>query len=227
MIDLIVEKEIITCTECNLTKPATEEFFYKQKYKTQSRGEFYKLVNPCKECRAKRSRERKRKNKDVLNAINYQYFLENKERIYYLRNKWMEEHKEEMKQYQREYRKNNKDKMKEYNSKYSNNKKHDISKKEWNSCKEYFNNECAYCGIKEEDAKRQQGQNLHKEHFVNKGENDLTNCVPSCRSCNSSKWEYDFEEWYTEDNPIYDEVRKEKIYSWINSDHKIYIKKKQ
>lgn len=43
----------------------------------------------------------------------------------------------------------NKDKLYEYGKKRRLHKTHEISKEEWESCLEYFNHSCAYCGITE------------------------------------------------------------------------------
>lgn len=49
----------------------------------------------------------------------------------------------------------NRDKIKTYNNNRMS-KNHIISDTEWNCCKEYFNNQCAYCGL------------LHKDHFISR-----------------------------------------------------------
>ena len=122
-----------------------------------------------------------------------------------------------------QYRQNNPDKIKQYNLHRKQNKKHKISKKEWESCKEYFNNSCAYCGISNEDAKKKYKNYLHKEHVDYNGANDLSNCVPACKSCNSLKWEYTLEDWYNKNNSRFTQERLDKIYKWLNKDYKNYI----
>ena len=67
---------------------------------------------------------------------------------------------------------------------------------------------------------------LHKEHVDHNGANDLSNCVPACQSCNSSKWEFDFNDWYCPNNPVFTQERYEKIVKWLEEDFLIYIKKK-
>jgi len=61
---------------------------------------------------------------------------------------------------------------------------------QWNTIKSCFNNKCAYCGRE---------LPLAKEHFIalsKLGECTINNIIPSCRSCNSSKRDKDFFEWY-------------------------------
>ncbi|WP_431785816.1 HNH endonuclease [Paenibacillus lactis] len=121
----------------------------------------------------------------------------------------------------------NKDKLKIYRGRKAT-KVHTISEFEWNDCKRYFNFECAYCGLRYDDhfVKRNNiiiKSDFHKEHLDDKGPNDLSNCIPACKSCNSQKWAFGFDEWYNDNNKHFSEERLEKILKWINEDHKQYI----
>ena len=87
--------------------------------------------------------------------------------------------------------------------------------------KEYFNNECAYCGLPLELHKEIVGQDLHKEHKDHNGANDLSNCVPACRLCNSTKHDKEFDDWYNKSNPNYTKSRYNKIIRWTNKVIKI------
>ncbi len=103
------------------------------------------------------------------------------------------------------------------------NRTHSISNEEWEDCKKYFNYECAYCGLSVKDHyitfnEEERLGDFHKEHVDHEGENDLSNCVPSCKSCNSRKWEHDFNEWYTENNEVYSIERLSKIIKWLEED---------
>ena len=111
-------------------------------------------------------------------------------------------------------------------------KKHRLSKQEWKSCKEYFNNECAYCGLPIEEhfrkyAGKLQKIDFHKEHVIDDGRDDIKNCIPSCQICNSSKRESSLNTWYNQENPNYTRERYLKIYNWIRYDCKKYIEKKK
>lgn len=126
--------------------------------------------------------------------------------------------------YQKEWRENNKDKLFKYRKYREMNKTHEISKDEWFKCKEYFVNSCAYCGIPIENhyviyKGEYKLTDFHKEHVEHEGSNDISNCVPSCKSCNSKKWKYEFLNWYTKDNDIFDEYRLIRILKWINGDY--------
>lgn len=111
----------------------------------------------------------------------------------------------------------NKDKVKLYNFYRIANKTHDITDAEWQLCKEFFNNSCAYCGISEKEAKRITNNCLHREHVDHQGSNGIENCVPACKTCNSRKWTFALSEWYTKENEIYDTRREEKIREWMNN----------
>lgn len=217
------------CTKCEVEYEANEENFYKVKKKDKIGDVFYILTSECKKCRIKRSkdyvikpenwkkkleRKKQRKNRDKHNEYQRNRIAENEE----LRNF--------TKEYNRDYRRSNKDKVNAYSAD-ANKKKHKITPKEWNSCKEYFNYCCAYCGIYEKDAKKLYGQNLHREHVIAEGRNDLKNCVPACRKCNSMKNRIPFNSWYNIKNPIFTRVRYVKIYNWLRFDVKKYIVKKK
>lgn len=128
----------------------------------------------------------------------------------------------------KEWRQANPEKCRGYVEKYSNHKKHKIATSEWEACKKYFNHRCAYCGLEiEEHWVNIRGEiklgDFHKEHLDHNGSNDLSNCVPSCKSCNSEKHEKIFEEWYSKDNLKFSEERLDKINKWINNDYKHFI----
>lgn len=107
------------------------------------------------------------------------------------------------------------------------NKIHKINKKEWTSCKEYFDNECSYCGLPlKEHYNKVAGElkhtDFHKEHVNCNGSDGLNNCVPSCKRCNTSKHTENMEEWYKR-QVFFDEDKLNKIYHWINEDYEVYI----
>jgi len=139
------------------------------------------------------------------------------------REKWYKKRKEN--NYQKTYQQNNPEKMKKYN-KIRSNKKHNITKQEWINCKNYFNNSCVYCGITEEEHRKLFKQDLHKDHLIDDGRNDLKNCVPACKSCNSHKWAFTLNKWYSKENPNFTKEKYLKIYNWIRYDCKKYIEPK-
>lgn len=131
----------------------------------------------------------------------------------------------------RDWQRKNKDKVKLANEKRSD-YNHKITIQEWRDCKQYFNNTCAYCGLKLEDhyftrLGITKNGDFHKDHVIDDGRNDLKNCIPSCKSCNCSKHETSLNNWYNKENPVFNQERYHKIYLWLRYDHKKFIKQKK
>jgi hypothetical protein len=68
---------------------------------------------------------------------------------------------------------------------------------------------------------------FHKEHVLHDGANDLSNCIPSCKTCNSSKHTENLEVWYTKDKSIFSKDRLNRIHKWLNEDWKLYYIEKK
>ncbi|WP_186331665.1 HNH endonuclease [Paenibacillus xylanexedens] len=119
---------------------------------------------------------------------------------------------------QKAWQRRNPDRLKVYSFYRYMHKTHDISNEEWELCKEYFNNSCAYCNLSLATHQKVNKQDLHKEHVDPNGSNDLANCVPSCRECNSSKKDKNMIEWYkTKD--FYSITNLKKIEDWLKGDY--------
>jgi len=207
-------EELKRCTICEEYFPATKKYFYKNK-KNSIDGMF----PYCKECTKKKSRNNQLKDHEKYKAYIRNYLKENEDEQRIRLHNIRQRKKAERTIYERDYYYKNKDKFKKYREDRQH-KHHDITNDEWESCKQYFNNECAYCGISEQKAKEEQDQYLHKEHVEHNGANDLSNCVPSCRVCNSRKWQHDLEFWYREGwCPNYSKERLDKIYKWLDEDY--------
>jgi hypothetical protein len=204
------------CSACLEKFTATSENFYKNKNNSDG------LHSYCKECAKSKSLKYRNENIERAREISRNYYLKDKEKHRKVVKAWDHKNKEKKKAYLKDWQQNNKDKISEYRIARSN-KKHDISLNEWENCKAYFNNECAYCGISETEAKVKYNNVLHKEHVDHEGANDLSNCIPACKSCNSSKHENNFEEWYSEKNTNFTYDRLEKIVKWLSDDFYKYI----
>ena len=212
------------CKGCDQIKSVAD--YYSQKV-TLKNGEIgIKYITYCKACWKERAKEYQAKNKEKHNQHQKKYLYNTeKGKITKIRsrNKWIKNGG------QKNWQRNNRDKLNEYRENREQNKKHEISSKEWQDCKSYFNNECAYCGLHISDhfntyKNELKHTDFHKEHVSHEGLNDLSNCVPSCKSCNSQKWKYEFEDWYNQDNAVYAIHRYEKIVKWLTEDYKKYIK---
>lgn len=200
------------CKWCKEEKELSE--FYSQN-KKKSNGEEYIYYHPeCKVCTKKNAEEWRHKpenrekwlqiNKNKNRQPKYQKMMKEASRLQRERGE------------QKKWRKENPEKISIYN-KDRRHKNHDISDQEWFECLDFFNDSCAYCGISEEEALITYGQRLNMEHVDDDGVNDITNCVPSCKGCNSKKWVFGLNEWYNEDNPIYSKRRYNKIIKWLLS----------
>lgn len=207
---------IKTCVTCKESKSLSE--YYPQNKKKADGTHYIYYGNECKVCVKIRStkwgennRERKREHWRKYSKLPHK--RETQARI-------SKEVRESGKYL--EWQRNNKNKIAGYTLSRAN-KIHNITAREWENCKEYFNHSCAYCGLHiDEHYNRYKGElkltDLHKEHVEHEGSNDITNCVPSCKSCNSSKHIFKLEDWYTPDNPNYSEERLNLIYKWIHKD---------
>lgn len=199
------------CSICGILKDLSE--FYSQEKVTKD-GEEYTYYRPdCKECTKKSNFERQINNPERRRKYVHKYNNSDKGRRLF---------RNYAKKYRgdgryKEWQNKNKDKIQVYNKVRRQYKEHDIAEQEWLDCLEFFNDSCAYCGISEADALKQYNHLLHKEHVEHYGANDITNCVPACRVCNSSKHLFDLNEWYYEGNPIYSKRRYNKIIKWLLS----------
>ena len=182
----------------------------------------------CKLCGIEKSKARQKSlGQEIINYVKDQHKLKGKEYWEY-QHEYNQDHKELNSENGKRWRESNPDKLKQYNIKRAA-KNHKISKLEWIRCKEYFNNSCAYCGLPiEEHFIKYKGKiilgDFHKEHMDHDGRNDVSNCIPSCKICNSEKRAKSFDEWYDENNSKYSKERYDKIFKWINEDYVLTIK---
>jgi len=197
--------------------PATLEYFY------QNKTSKVDGLNPyCKRCGSQRALEQWKDDPIKHREAHKKYEKTSKFK------QWTKKNREDQKEYLIQYRKDNKEKLNTYCKERRMHKTHNINKTEWQKCKEYFNNACAYCGLPVEDhyniyKGELRKEDLQKEHVIHDGINDLSNCIPACKSCNSSKHESTLDEWYNENNPNFTEEKYNKIIEWITEDHKQYI----
>ncbi|AWG44160.1 hypothetical protein BEH_07485 [Priestia filamentosa] len=195
------------------------EYFYAQKRKSKKKGEYMYYPPECRECTKDRfTRWRKE------NVIYYRAYIRQRHKRQENKDSTRRSNEERRRNGKyKEWQQNNREKMKEYHENRAMNKTHNITKDEWRVCKEYFDYKCAYCNITENEAKEKQGNYFHREHVDHEGANDLSNCVPSCKSCNSSKYTSDFEHWFKELSGLYTDEKYNKIISWLQKDYKMHV----
>lgn len=233
--------ETKTCNKCGEDKPLTNEFF--QKRKTSKDG----FRNECKECmktlrkkyyndnkeqiinkntqyrkrnwdeHTKRRKEYEQKNKEILAEKRRRYNLENKEIVAKRKKEYAEKNKEKYSKYYLEYARKNRDKCKIKRHKREAKLKRlpsTLTKEQWDATFKHFDYSCAYCGSKEQ---------IEQEHFVplaKGGEFTHNNIIPACKSCNCSKQDRDFFEWYSkQDN--YSKYREQKILQHLGYKNRI------
>jgi hypothetical protein len=213
------------CSECREWFPCTEKYFSKNA--ANGIDGFYPY---CKPCNSKRTQKWQEENQEQYRAtISKRDANPSPERIVYMREHSARNLKLGLqKQWQQSER--GKQKLKEHREKRKQ-KDHRISEKEWLDCRNYFDDSCAYCGLHlSEHFNMFKGEmihtDFHREHVDDEGANDLSNCVPACKSCNVKKYTFEFNNWYNENNPIYTQERYLKIIKWLSEDYKLYIKVK-
>lgn len=208
------------CNKCNKWFPCTEEYFY-QNCKNKNDG----LFPYCKKCAIKKTKiwVKDPKNKE---SIKKAYTKKNHNKKYKIKIYESTKKRLENGKY-KEWQRNNTNKIRQYQKNREMHKKHTITEEQWVCCKNYFNNCCAYCGLPIEKhyikykGKLQKGD-FHKEHVIHNGKNDLSNCVPSCKECNSSKNTKLLKDWYNPNNKNFDHKKLNKILKWLNKDYKKY-----
>lgn len=204
--------EMKICPGCGKELPATTEYFTVDK-KTKSG-----LRPRCKEC----DRQYRLENKDRIKK----YYEENKEALVEYSRKYREENRGRIKKHKRKYCEKNKERMKKYNRKHREENKEyyrsymqrrrslkntlvsTLTINQWQHAQSYFNHGCAYCGS---------ATTLEQDHFwplSRGGGYTVTNIIPACRSCNSSKHNKLFEEWYPT-HESYSPEREAKIYEYF------------
>ena len=158
-----------------------------------------------------------------------EYSMNNCDKIKQQQKEYYYNHKDIIDNYQKEYTDKNRETKRQHLKKYSRTehgkllkkfreqKRRSIKKeldsnfsiKQWDMCKNYFNNLCCYCGDK---------HSLTQEHFIpvsKNGEYTKNNIIPACKRCNSSKMDKDFFIWYPKQK-FYSKEREQKILKYLN-----------
>jgi hypothetical protein len=179
-----------------------------------------------REDRLRKSNEYKKDHKELYQIYNRIHHQEQKERLNARTKTWHDKNREYVSEWIKDWRKTEHGRTiaNMHSRNRQQNKTHKISKKEYENCKDYFDDSCAYCGMPEELHKELFNQQLHKDHADPNGSNDLSNCIPSCKICNSEKHDSKWDEWYTPNNKHYEEEKYNKIEQWLNEEYKKYIK---
>ncbi|WP_010497819.1 HNH endonuclease [Paenibacillus elgii] len=211
------EDQIKECNRCGELKYLDDFYSYE---KVNAKGQIYMYYYPyCIECSKTKATKWKKDNPERFKEIHKG--VKDRRREYESIHNQLRNERGDI----RKWRMKNPDKIRSYGKKK---RIHDITEFQWLKCKEYFGNCCAYCGKDaNENWIRILGAlklfDLSKEHVDYNGLNDLSNCIPSCRRCNSRKNVKEFLDWYSHKNKIYSIDRYNKILQWRNADCKKFM----
>jgi hypothetical protein len=203
------------CSKCGEIKELNELNFAKKN--TGKDG----FDSQCKECKRAYDKERYEKKRAEILKQKKEYYNKNAKTLKEKSLNYYSKNKEKCKESNSKWQKENPTKRRLINAKlrtFENGAESTLTETEWNAVSEYFNNSCAYCGMTEKESLKVYGELLHHEHvipLVDGGAYSLGNIVPSCRSCNSSKMNHDFYDWYPTSN-VYDSIREKKIIRYLN-----------
>lgn len=191
------------CADCERELLATKDNF------TGNRTLKDGLNSYCKMCKHKRDAIYRKNNREKIIESELARQRRNKEHVAKTKRKYRKRNKDKIKEYFREYAKANADKFVKYTQKRNALKKQlpsTLSNGQWEEIKEYFHHKCAYCNSK---------RKITQDHFVplsKGGEYTHNNIIPACTSCNSSKHNKSFFEWY----PNYEHYSKQRENKILN-----------
>lgn len=185
-------------------------------------------------------------NKEEISVKQKEYYLKNKERKSEYHKYWRINNLDRLRDYGKKYRNDNSVRLREYRLKnierirnvqkeyFKNNPEvkrmsehkrnalkralpNTLTLNQWNEIKKCFNNKCAYCNSEE---------SLTQDHFIplsKGGGYTRNNIIPACKSCNSSKGNRDFFEWYKK-QMFYNLESEEKIINHLRAERHYLIK---
>ena len=211
-----IEVKMKVCSKCGVEKELNTDNFSRHK------GHKDGFNTQCKECRRKLDAERYKKKRDEILKQKKTYYQENKEKVKERQKNYYHKNVEDCKRREKVWRKNNPHKKRTINERRRTRERKlptTLTAKEWKDIKAIFNNSCAYCGMSEKEHLKVNGELLHQEHFIpllKGGTHDKSNIIPSCRSCNSSKSNHLFNEWYPKQK-YYDKEKERKILRYLST----------
>ena len=188
------------CRYCGQSYPATTDYFHR--HNTTRDG----LHTMCKPCKRDYDRGRAASNVESRKIAAAEYYRANAENI---------------KARTGAHARANRELLRPYFAAYAHRRRAvargleaTLSAEEWTGCKAHFGG-CCYCD------KRTRA--LEQDHFValkRGGGYTASNIVPACRSCNASKSNHAFEDWYPK-QPFYSAEREAAIMTFLEFVHKI------
>jgi hypothetical protein len=213
------------CNKCGVEYPLSNKYFSKDsRTKSGYRGQckvcvlsYNKTIvyNPIK------TKESKSKHIESNKKMWAKYKNDNVQIIFKQKQEYYRNNKIKILKAIKNYQSKNKEKIIQYNRiqssmRYNDKINYEFTNEIWGKCKSYFGYRCCYCGNESP---------LEREHFVafsKKGKHEVNNILPSCKSCNSSKNNKDFFEWYPQQK-CYSKKTEKKILEYLNYDTKTKI----
>lgn len=211
-----------SCRKCNKSRGRLYYNNNKEKYETyreEHREERKKYFNQYykenKEELLEKQKQYYEENKEFYKKYKKEWYEDNKEQILEKRNQYYKENKEYILKYQKQYMQDNPEKIFNRNNKRrikEENQGLGISKEQWLEMMEFFEFKCAYSD------EYIGGNSMLRtiDHIIplsNGGLNEIWNCVPMCKTHNSSKHTSDMVTWYKQQE-FFDIDRLMKIYEW-------------
>jgi hypothetical protein len=202
-----------TCRDCE--RNYNREWAKKNRDKVEAYREKYKdrYTERKKETKKRYAEEHKEEQK-----LRFQrYWEKNKDRMharareYYIRTR--ADRKQKQSESNSRYRRNNLERFRQYAQRRYHIKRNlpaTLTMDEWEYIKSVFEWTCCYCGA---------ACDLDREHFIpvtKGGGYTLENILPACNSCNTSKFNNDFEDWYV-NHKSYSYERYTKIKNHLES----------
>jgi 5-methylcytosine-specific restriction endonuclease McrA len=172
----------------------TKKYRLDHKEANAERHKKYRLDH--KEAGAEYAKQYNLANKEAVAKHKKQYRLVNKETVAEYRKQYYQGHPEEYRIY-----------VQRRNAKVRN-LPYALTVLQWEETKEYFDNKCCYCNREVP---------LAQDHFVpvdKGGWYVKNNIIPTCKSCNSSKYNHDGLEWFTKQT-FYSKKREAKIIKYL------------
>jgi len=195
------------CNQCNEYLPSTNEYFYINK--TNKTDGLYPY---CIECAILKSKEWNKDNPEQYQKLKEKHNANRP--MNQIMSTRLSSHRRRKSGKHKEWQRGNPDKIKLYNSMKH---KHNITRDEWFACLDYFDWCCAYCNCSYKEHIIKVGEQLHKDHVNHDGHDYIDNCVPACKSCNTSKHNKEFANWYNKYNINFSESRLKKIIDWVET----------
>lgn len=199
---------------------------YNKKRYNENKEDMLEYARQYGEENAEEISKRRRKaywaNRDIYIVKMREYRWENRDRLNKQCREWYKNNKEHVKAYSERYRQQPRVKaMRKANEQKRRTLKKQLlstfTAKQWEECKDFFRDingtlHCAYCSKPVKKAT--------VEHFIplsKGGPNIKSNILPVCFSCNSSKNNTDFFEWYPQQE-FYSKKQEKKILEYLGVD---------